>query len=379
MSNQTIVERFEGVFGDLPEYLVRAPGRVNLIGEHTDYNDGFVFPAAIDREVLIAARRSHRSKSRIISENFDEPLEVAMRGIPVASVQGWGAYPAGVAWTLQEMGFEDLNEIDAYVTSNLPMGSGVSSSAALEVGFTVLWNNLGNYLLNRTEMAKVAQRCETRFVGVSCGIMDMTASLFGKAQHAMEIDTRSMEIRHAPLPGELSIVLCDTQTPRTLAGSAYNQRRAECEAVCKILEVGSLRDASLDQLTLLENEPTLLKRARHVITENSRCLMFFEALRTSDMGQIRELLLASHASLRDDYEVSSPALDAMVESCQDATGCIGVRLTGAGFGGACIAIVEHSKANNFESEAYIRYVEAGFDPPQFMALKCSEGASALAF
>jgi galactokinase len=229
------------------------------------------------------------------------------------------------------------------------MGSGVSSSAAIELAFGVLWNVMAQLGLDNKTLAVLAQKCENQFVGVNCGIMDQMASAMGRDGAAMFLDTRSLAIMYAQIPEDLSIVICDTKKPRALTDSAYNERRRQCEEAAHSLGVPQLRDAAIGDL---ENHKANLseivyRRARHVVTENDRCLMFRAALGASDRGQVSALMRASHESLRDDYEVSCPELDAMAQSCWTAPGCVGARMTGAGFGGVCVALVESSSLGSF--------------------------------
>ncbi|MCW5941550.1 MAG: galactokinase [Fimbriimonadaceae bacterium] len=349
--NQDHVRRcFRAHFGGDPRHVAVAPGRVNLIGEHTDYNDGFVFPAAIDRELWVAADLAP-GPTTLLSEqagegaNFDAPTVVP------GQASGWAAYPAGMAWALREATGKPVPNLRVAVSSSIPLGSGVSSSAAIEMAFGVLWNRVADLGLDNKALAMVAHRCEREFVGVNCGVMDMMASALGRAGHAMFLDTRTLDVRYAPLPEGTAIVLCDTRMPRTLAGSAYNERRARCESAAATLGKRALRDATLEELFARagEMEPTTFQRAMHVITENDRTLSFSDALERGLTPRIGDLMRASHDSLRVDYEVTIPELDAMVEAAWSAPGCVGARMTGAGFGGAAVALVEQDAIEPFLS------------------------------
>ncbi|MEX2243382.1 MAG: galactokinase [Fimbriimonadaceae bacterium] len=367
------VSLFRSKFGNGPEAVVAAPGRVNLIGEHTDYNDGFVFPAAIDRRIVVAASASPDT-SKVWTEGSARPA-VFDAGWE-REAKGWGRFPAGCAWTLLRDG-HSVGNINAAVVSDLPSGIGVSSSAAMEMAFLTLWNHLDGLGLDPTHLAKLGQAVEHRFIGVQCGIMDQLASALGREGHAMLLDTRSLLATHVPIPEGMEIVLCDTNKRRALGVTAYNERRAECESAAKSLGVGSLRDATMEMLdgTVPHLGAVIKRRARHVISENERCLRFAQALSDCEEGAIGTLMRASHESLRDDYEVSCPELDWMAESAWSAPGCVGARMTGAGFGGACVALVKSDMLNGFleEAEKGFREMSNGLEP-RFLVCRAAAGA-----
>jgi len=369
------VRHFQNRYGGPPEVLAVAPGRINLIGEHTDYNEGFVFPVAIDRVVAVAARRTP-GYCELVSEQLGSGEVFDAGKVEIGEVGGWAKHPAGVAWGLRDLGFEDIPNLQALVHSDLPVASGVSSSAALEVAFGCVWNALADMGLEPLELAQLAQKAENRYVGVNCGLMDPAASAMGKEGHAMFFDTRSLEIRYARFPEHLKIVLCDTATPRALAESGYNERRFQCEVAAKAMGVGSLRDATLELLEDSQEKMDGLAylRAKHVITENGRCQGFVGALESGNDLRIGTLMRASHESLRDDYEVSTPELDAMAESCWHAPGCVGARMTGAGFGGACVALVSHAALSEFLAFVRRQYKERTGLDGQFDVCRAAPGA-----
>lgn len=347
---------FQERFGGKPDLITMAPGRVNLIGEHTDYNEGFVFPAAIDRHVKVALRPTD-GESRLFSSQRGEGVTFDTRELAPGLRRGWAGYVAATAWSTQRHVKRILPNVEAVVDSTLPIGSGVSSSAALELAFMVAWNEISGLGLEGPDMAKLAQTAENDFVGVNCGIMDQMASAMGKSGHALFLDTKSLEITYSRLPDDMVIVICDTQKTRSLAGSAYNDRRRECEAACRALEVSSLRYVNLSQLEDAWDkmpEP-IYHRALHVVTENARCISFVDALDKRNANKIRMLMQASHESLRDDYAVSCEELNMMAEAAWDAPGCIGARMTGAGFGGACVALVEETRVDAFIRSTMGRY------------------------
>jgi galactokinase len=363
-----------------PEGVWAAPGRVNLIGEHTDYNDGFVLPAAIDRLVLVAAGRRAGGRLRLWSLQAEPPADLELAGIGPGRVGGWAAYPAGVAWALGQAGVE-LGGADLVVDGDVPAGSGLSSSAALECATATALADLHGAGLDRTALAGLARRAENEVVGVPSGVMDQMVSMLGRAGHALFLDTRSLGAEQVPLPPEAAgpcLVVIDTRAGHRLVDGAYADRRAACAAAAAVLGVPALRDATPGQVEAAAGalgDPGL-RRARHVVTENARVLAAVELLRAGDLDRLGPLLAASHASLRDDYEVSSPELDTAVEAAV-AAGAVGARMTGAGFGGSAIALVEADLAGRVADRARDAFAAAGFGPPQVTAVVPSDGARRL--
>jgi galactokinase len=341
MSLETRVSTaFHDKFGSPPEVVVRAPGRVNLIGEHTDYNDGFVLPMAIDRWVCIALRARSDGLVRATSLDFHEVVEFQAKS-PVRGGPSWGEYLKGVAWSLAN---PDLNPggWEGMLSGEVPLGAGLSSSAALEMAAARAFASVSSWLWDPTQMACLAQRAENEWVGVACGIMDQLTSACGKAGHALLIDCRSLEIAAVPLPPGSAVLVLDTGTRRGLSTSAYNQRRHECEAGARAFGVASLRDLSKDEFREGEARlnPVIARRVRHVLSENERTLQAADALRHGDPQAVGRLMIESHESLRQDYEVSSTELDAMVHCARAQKGCYGARMTGGGFGGCAVALVD---------------------------------------
>ena len=379
MSIERLTAAFQTRFGRQPSVVAVAPGRINLIGEHTDYNDGFVFPAAIDLELFVAAGRTD-GPSQFHSTELGAGAAFKVAELAPGTVEGWAAYGAGMAWALREEGFEDLPDIEAVVSSGVPIGSGVSSSAALELAFGVVWNHLAELALTNTELAKLGQKCENRFVGLNCGIMDQMASANGRAGRAMFLDTRSLEMEYAPLPAGVAIVLCDTKKPRALTGSAYNERRSQCEEAAKILGAKALRDVASPELEAHRAQLTDLvyRRARHVVGEDERCLEFKSALERGDLDAVGRLMRGSHESLRDDYEVSCRELDIMAEAAWADPGCVGARMTGAGFGGACVALVREGELDAFVAKVSAAYEGATGLKGAFTVCRAVDGARVLA-
>ena len=340
-------DAFASVFEGRADVVVQAPGRVNLIGEHTDYNEGFVFPAAIDRWAVVAARSRIDSRVRIYSAMHEEVAE--FRVDDVLEAQGnWADYPKGVVREFQKLG-HSLCGFDAAIVGNVPMGAGLSSSAAVEMAV-----GKGLIVLNRVEisgpdLALLGQRAENHFVGVNCGIMDQFISANGRAGHALFLDCRDLSFDLVPLFGDdVQIVICNSGVTRGLTDSAYNDRRSACESGVSLLaramgkDMRALRDVSMEMLDVYGGalSETVLKRCRHVITENERTQRAVVLLKDGDLSGFGQLMVASHESLRDDYEVSGKELDLLVEIALNVPGVFGARMTGAGFGGCTVNVVE---------------------------------------
>ena len=375
-----VVDAFRERVGRQPDGVWAAPGRVNLIGEHTDYNDGFVLPAAIDRLVLVAAGRRAGGRLRLWSLQAGPPADLELAVVGPGRVEGWAAYPAGVAWALGQAGAE-LGGADLVVDGDVPAGSGLSSSAALECATATALADLHGARLDRQALASLARRAENEVVGVPSGAMDQMVSMLGRAGHALFLDTRSLETEQVPLPLEesgLCLVVIDTRAGHRLVDGAYADRRAACEAAAAVLGVPALRDATLEQVEAAAEalgDPGL-RRARHVVTENARVLEAVALLRAGHLDRLGPLLVASHASLRDDYEVSSPELDTAVEAAMDA-GATGARMTVAGFGGSAIALVRADLAGRVADRAREAFAAAGFGPPEVTTVLPSDGARRL--
>jgi galactokinase len=387
-------------FGREPQHIVRAPGRVNLIGEHTDYNDGFVLPVAIEREVRIAASPTTDRILTASSVQLGESANVDLSG-SLAKSCTWLDYVTGVASVLIGR-CNTLSGCDLLIDSDVPVGSGLSSSAALEVAACLALERCNGLQLAPKDRAGIAFKSETGFIGLQCGTMDMTISACAREGCALLIDTRSGDQRAIPIPfDKATIVISNTNRPHELVTSAYNERCAECRAAVAILQtrwpaIISLRDAKsgqleaikqleslelLDKLKLLEgielNLQTIYRRARHVVTENDRTVRGAELLATGDVEAFGKLMIQSHESLRDDYEVSCDELDTMVRLALELPGVYGSRLTGAGFGGCTVSLVEPSQV-----EAFIAHVGSGYlretgIQAEFIVTNAAAGASGL--
>ncbi len=351
-----------------PEIVASAPGRVNLIGEHTDYSGGFVLPCAVDRRVAVAIGRG---EGELYSVDFRDA-----RVMNAPKDGTWADYPRGVVWALREAA-HDVPAVRATFAGNVPQGAGLSSSAAIEAATGLALATLFDLDIARRDLALLCQRAENAFVGVNSGIMDQYASLLCQAGHALLLDCRSLAAEPLPLDlnaAGMALMVCDTRTKRALGAVPYNERREACERAARSLGVRELRDATpadLDRLT-----GTDLKRARHVVTENARVLQAAEALRARDFATFGRLMYASHASLRDDFEVSTPELDAFVDAAR-AEGAVGARLTGAGFGGCAIALIAIQQARALEAATRQLYVTRGFEEPVFYRFHPAAGAEVI--
>jgi galactokinase len=377
MSPAELRLEFAQRFGSEPDLIAVAPGRVNLIGEHTDYNDGFVFPAAIDREMMVAASVVYdQTRLHSVQSLNGEPFDAAT--IEPSEVSGWAKYPAGVAWALRQSGLPVVN-LMALVSSDIPMGSGVSSSAAIELAFLVLHRRFSGFDADGVKLAKIGKLAENQFVGVNSGIMDQMASAMGKQDLAMFIDTRSLALEYASIPSGLRIVLCDTKYKRELTTSAYNERRAQCEEAARKLGVLALRDANLEQLERHREElgDVVYRRAKHVITDDLRATEFKMALDANDEKQIGRLMHDCHESLQHDFEVSCRELDLMAEAAWSAPGCVGARMTGGGFGGACVALVKENLTEQFKQSLLQCYDTNSGLKGEAMVCRAADGARIL--
>ena len=374
---QQVVTAFVAQFGESPALVVRAPGRVNLIGEHTDYNDGFVLPMAIDRAVWLALRP--RPDAHIFLHSLDF---AAADGFALTDLQkgpmGWLEYVKGVAFALGEAGYP-LHGWEGVMAGNVPVGAGLSSSAAVEMAVARAFQVVGGWEWDAAAMALAGQKAENQWVGVSTGIMDQMISAGGKAGQALLIDCRSLATELVPLPPGTAVVVLDTATRRGLVDSAYNERRAQCHAAAEFFEVSALRDVTLAQFAAREQQLDELtrRRARHVITENERTVAAAAAMRAGDAGQLGQLMNASHESLRDDFAVSSDALNVIVTCARQHEACYGARMTGAGFGGCAVALIDVAAADEFIAHVATTYqAQTGLTPNLYLCTP-SNGAEIL--
>ncbi|MFC1596468.1 galactokinase [Planctomycetota bacterium] len=383
IGKQQVVDEFTRRLGGPPRWVVRAPGRVNLIGEHTDYNDGYVLPLAIDRAIWIALRPRDDRRVDVHSVDFNLTCgfsldELADEGGALKNQgSGWIEYLKAVAWSLEDAG-HTLAGWEGVLQGDVPLEAGLSSSAALEIATARAFAAVGGLDWDPAGMARLGQRAENRWIGVQCGIMDQLVSAAGRSGHAVLIDCRSLRTQLVPFPKGVAIVILDTATRRGLVDSAYNERRAQCESAASFFDLPALRDVGLElfERHAADLEEPAASRALHVITENSRTLQAVEAMERGELCALGVLMTKSHASLRDDYEVSSPELDAMVESAMAHKACYGARMTGAGFGGCAVAIVEEQAAADFVATVAADYREKTGHTPALYVCQPSDGAEA---
>src|SRR6266567_7526749 len=359
----------------------RAPGRVNLIGEHTDYNDGFVMPAAIDLCTQVAIKHRDDRKLMITSENLSEKVEFDLDEQDPRARGHWSDYVRGVAVTLERAGYR-LHGADLAIRSDVPIGAGLSSSAALEVATGYAMLETSDIEIDRVELAKLCQQAENEFVGMRCGIMDQFASSCGQAGTALMLDCRSLEYRLLPLPGGVRLVICNTMVKHELGSSEYNTRRAECEEGVKhfaklLPDIQALRDVTVKDLECCGHNlnQVTYKRCRHVITENARVMEATAALERGDLNAFGDLMAQSHRSLRDDYKVSCAELDTMVDLATKIEGVFGARMTGGGFGGCTINLVEADSVAEFKRDIAHGYELATGLAPEIFVRSTADGVS----
>ncbi len=390
MKVDDVVGAFRDRFGAEPEVVARAPGRVNLLGAHVDYSEGWVLPAAIDRAVWVAARRARGAETRLAALDLGDEgaFDIAGPAPPVTArgtAPSWVDYPRGLAWTLLKRGLE-LPAIEAVFGGDLPIGAGVSSSAAVEMAFLVAWEQVGGFELDGLERAKIGRQVENEYVGVQSGIMDQFASVHGREGHALLLDCRSLEHEPIPIPDDLVFLVADTGVRRALAsGTGFNDRKSECIRAADLLRphlpaLSTLRDLAPDDLGRLKHvlEPPLDRRARHVVSECRRVLAGAETLRKGDLNALGDLMAQSHQSSRNDYDVSIEELDVLQEAAAGAEGCFGARLTGAGFGGCVTAIVSEAAADHVHERTAAAFEQRFGRRPEIHRCRVGAGAGIVA-
>jgi len=379
MTVDQLTNAFDHLYGVKPR-IYRAPGRVNLIGEHTDYNEGFVMPMAINFSTYVAMSKRDDRVLRIHSETFKEDASLDLTHPPARGRKHWSDYPIGVAVKLQEAGHA-ISGADVLVHGEVPLGSGLSSSAAFEVSTGIGLLDISHEEIDRLQLAKTCQKAENEFVGARTGLMDQFIACFGKAGHAVMLDCRSLESQALPLPDKVSVVVCNTMVKHELASSEYNARREECEAGMRILSrhrhgVNSLRDVTVADVEKFKDElgDVISKRCRHITTENDRVRAAANALQQRDLKTFGKLMYESHQRLRDDYEVSSRELDVMVDLAGTIDGVFGARMTGGGFGGCTVNLIAVSAVDEFTRAIKAGYAEATGRDPEVYVCAAADGA-----
>ena len=350
---------FQNKYNKSTDLIAYAPGRVNIIGEHTDYNDGFVLPMAIDMGTTVAIAKRDDNEINVYAQTIDDSLSFTLDAIPNTTVGSWDAYVIGVFDLISKGYCENLVGADIVIDSNLPMGAGLSSSASLDVCLIFAYAKLCNIDLSRQTIAKIAQQVEHIYAGTNCGIMDQMIISCAHQNSALLLDCQSLEQKNIPLDmGNMSFVICDTKVKHSLSSSAYNTRRNECEKACEIMGVTSLRGVTLEQLSKHSNTMSedIYKRAKHVITENIRTLNVSKWMPDKSWGKIGEQMYQSHESLQHDYLVSCDESDYIVDCCRNIDGVLGARMTGGGFGGCVIALVRDDKLDAFKKTLHANYL-----------------------
>ncbi len=365
---------FEDRYGERPFLIIRAPGRVNLIGEHTDYNEGFVLPMAIDRAVCLAIRPRTDGYVELYSLDYQELGRFELANIEHHN-SGWLEYIKGTVWAMQTTGMRVCG-LEGVLVGDVPLGAGLSSSAALEMATARAFTAVSNQPWHPAKMAKIGQTAENKWVGVHTGIMDQMISAAGQVDHALLIDCRSLETEAVPLPPGTTVVIMDTSTRRGLVDSAYNERRDQCEAAAAFFGVPALRD--VDEATFNAHAPELdeltRRRAKHVITENARVLKASAAMRAGDAVTFGQLMNASHASMQNDFEISNDMLNTMAALARQQPSCYGARMTGGGFGGCAVALVAAEGVDDFVTAVTSAYASATKLTPQIYVSPATSGA-----
>ncbi|MFB4162492.1 galactokinase [Alteribacillus sp. JSM 102045] len=384
MAEMNLKRTFRTLFGYEEHLIFFAPGRINLIGEHTDYNGGYVFPCAITKGTYVLAAKRKDQTIRMYSKNFPEKevITLSLEDLSFQSSHDWANYPKGIILKLFEHGYTIDHGFDLLFYGNIPNGAGLSSSASIEMATGVMLEQLFNLSINRTDLVRIGQKVENEYIGVNSGIMDQFAIGMGKKNHGILLDCHTLDYQYAPLPLDNHVLLImNTNKERTLASSQYNERRADCEAALRDLQahtsidtLGELSPKEFEKKKEYIKNPVNRQRARHAVYENERTKESLRRLQKGDLQGFGDLMNASHISLRDDYEVTGTELDALAEAAWTQDGCIGARMTGAGFGGCAIAIVEKNRTEAFQKnvQSYYRSV-TGYDA-DFYEAHAGDGA-----
>lgn len=379
MSLKSITQQvFADTFGYAPSHSIQAPGRVNLIGEHTDYNDGFVLPCAIDYQTVIACARRDDRQVRVVAVDYDNQQDSFSLDAPIEPLSEpmWANYVRGVVKHLQQRD-ASFGGVDMVISGNVPQGAGLSSSASLEVAVGTVFQQLYQLKLDGAAIAVNGQEAENQFVGCNCGIMDQLISALGQQDHAMLLDCRTLGTRAVSMPEDVAVVIINSNFRRNLVGSEYNTRREQCETGARFFNKKALRDVTLEEFAAAEQQldPLVAKRVRHVITENARTLEAADALSSGDLQRMGELMAASHASMRDDFEITVPPIDQLVEIVKAEIGPRGgVRMTGGGFGGCIVALMPTDLVDQVKTAVAQQYEAQTGIKETFYVCKASAGA-----
>ncbi len=378
---EALTARFREVFRTSP-HIFRAPGRVNVIGEHTDYNDGFVMPAAIQFYTWVAAAKRNDRILEAYSDHFDEKITLSLDALTGPPRKHWSDFIRGVAAVLQNAGY-NLSGANLVIHGEVPLGAGLSSSASLEVATSLALISLSAIDVPRLELAKLCQKAEHEYVGTLCGIMDQFIAVFGAASHALMLDCRSLDYQLLSIPQDVRLVVCNSMVRHELASGEYNRRRADCEEGVRLLQphlagIRALRDVSASDLEAWKQvlPERVYRRCRHIVTENQRVLAAAKALQSGDTDEFGQLMYKSHASMRDDYEISCRELDLLVDLASSRAGVYGARMTGGGFGGCTVNLLRADKSTAFKENIALAYREATGIIPEIYICEPAQGAQA---
>jgi galactokinase len=376
ISHESLIDTYRREFSANPDCIINSPGRVNLIGEHTDYNDGFVLPIAIDQQTTLVIGPNNSDQIHIKNISFNETINISLTDLKKGEDSSWHEYIKAIVWSLQE-DKQKLIGFNAVMYSTLPMGAGLSSSASFLLALARAFSHTSGFMWKPKHMALLAQKAENKWVGVNCGIMDQMICAIGAKDHAVLIDCLDLEFETISIPKDVSIVIMDTMTRRELVESKYNERRTQCEEVADFFKVKALRNVTLEELYDNKDklDPTSFKRAHHVISENERVLKTARAMQEHDINTIGELMNLSHKSLDQDFEVTNKELNEIVKIAQLQPDCYGARMSGAGFGGCAVALIKDTAIDDFCKEVKKSYLKITKIEPELYVTKANDGCN----
>lgn len=376
ISHESLIDTYRREFSANPDCIINSPGRVNLIGEHTDYNDGFVLPIAIEQQTTLVIGSNNSDQIKMNNISFNETINISLSDLKKGEDSSWHEYIKAMIWALQEDN-QELIGFNAVIYTTVPMGAGLSSSASLLLSIARAFSHISGFMWKPKHMALLAKKAENKWVGVNCGIMDQMICAVGAKDHAVLIDCLDLEFETISIPKDVSIVIMDTMTRRELVESKYNERRSQCEEVADFFKVKALRDVTLEELYDNKDklDPTSFKRAHHVISENERVLKTAYAMQEHDVNTVGELMNLSHKSLDQDFEVTNKELNEIVKIAQLQPDCYGARMSGAGFGGCAVALIKDTAIDNFCKEVKKSYLKITKIEPELYVTKANDGCN----
>ena len=376
ISHESLIDTYRREFSANPDCIINSPGRVNLIGEHTDYNDGFVLPIAIEQQTTLVIGSNNSDQIKMNNISFNETINISLSDLKKGEDSSWHEYIKAMIWALQEDN-QELIGFNAVIYTTVPMGAGLSSSASLLLSIARAFSHISGFMWKPKHMALLAKKAENKWVGVNCGIMDQMICAVGAKDHAVLIDCLDLEFETISIPKDVSIVIMDTMTRRELVESKYNERRSQCEEVADFFKVKALRDVTLEELYDNKDklDPTAFKRAHHVISENERVLKTAKSLQENLPKAVGELMNLSHKSLDQDFEVTNKELNEIVKIAQLQPDCYGARMSGAGFGGCAVALIKDTAIDNFCKEVKQKYLKITKIEAELYVTKASDGCN----